>query len=146
MRVSSQFPVAVHILLLVAAYDDELKVTSDFISQSAGMNPVLIRNVFTKLKKAGLLLTSAGRGRTRLAKTPGKITLWDVYTAVESGTAKDMFTMHRKISPKCPVGRLVSTNLTAHLEEVVDAMRRKMSRTTLATLLNELGADGTGST
>lgn len=141
MRVNTRFPVAVHALLLVAAYGEEVRVTSDFISRSAGINPVLIRNVFTKLKKAGILLTSAGRGRTRLARAAGTITLWDVYTAVESGNAKDIFTIHPNISPKCPVGRFISVNLTAHLEEVVDVMRKKMSKTTLATLLREFEAN-----
>ena len=144
MRVNTQFPVAVHILLLVAAYGDKIKVTSDFIAKSAGMNPVLIRNAFTKLKKAGLLLTSAGRGQTRLARAAGKITLWDVYTAVEPGGVGDIFRMHPNISSQCPVGRFISSNLTGHLEDVVDVMRKKMSRTTLGTLLTEFEANNPG--
>lgn len=138
MRVNTQFPIAVHTLMLVAAFGEEQKVTSDLISGSTGINPVLIRNVFTKLRKAGLLLTAAGRGRTRLAKPAADITLWDVYTAVESGSAKDIFKVHPNISPVCPVGRLVFTNLTARLEDAVAAMRAEMSKTTLATLLKDL--------
>ena len=144
MRVNTQFPVAVHVLLLIAAYSDEFKVTSDFISKSSGINPVLIRNIFTKLKKAELLLTSAGRGRTRLARVPGKITLWDVYAAMEPGTAKGIFALHRNISQKCPVGRFISTKLTGHLEDTVTAMRSEMSKTNLATLLKDLAASDSG--
>ena len=141
MRGNTQFAVAVHALMLVAAFGDEVKVTSDFISRSAGINPVLIRNIFTKLKTAGILLTSAGRGRTQLARPAVTITLWDIYTAVESGTSKDIFKIHQNMSPQCPVARFVSGNLTTHLDDVVKAMQGKMSKITLAMLVKELADD-----
>ncbi len=141
MRGNTQLAVATHVLMLVGAYGNDIKVTSDFISGSAGINPVLIRNIFTKLKKAGILLTSAGRGQTRLARPAAEITLWDIYTAVESESSLDIFKIHRNTSPECPVGRFISANLVTHLDDAVLAMRAKMSQTTLATLIAELKAN-----
>ena len=67
MRVSTQFPIAVHIMLMVAGFPDQ-KMTSEVVSESAGTNPVIIRNIFSKLNNAGLLETKSGRGKTTVAR------------------------------------------------------------------------------
>lgn len=137
MRVSTQFPVAVHALMMVAAFP-ETRITSEIVGQSTGCNPVVIRNLFPKLKKAGLLSVKAGRGKIELTRPIGEITLWDVYTAVESEQTEEIFKLHPHASDACPVGCHIRELLVSHLDDAVAAMRRELSAVTLGMLQGEL--------
>lgn len=90
--------------MMLIMINPDRKMTSEMISESTGANPVLIRQIFGKLKTAGLLQISTGRGITKLAKAPDEINLWDVYTAVEGDHADELFTFHQNISKECRVG------------------------------------------
>lgn len=139
MRTSTQFPLAVHVLLMLAAFPDK-KVTSEAAAVSAGVNPVVVRGLFGKLTKAGIIETKSGRGRNALAKAPGDVTLWDVYEAVEGGDASEPFKMHGNTSDTCPVGTNIHELLGPHLEDAAAAMRRELSAVTLEDLKGELAA------
>ena len=62
--------------------EDE-KVTSSVLAGSIGVNPVIVRNVMGNLKEAGLISISQGKSGISLTKTPGQITFYDVYKAVD---------------------------------------------------------------
>ena len=62
MQISSRFTVALHIFTCVDAFKDEHKVTSDFLASSINTNPVIVRRLLTKLKKAGLIKVARGPG------------------------------------------------------------------------------------
>ncbi len=136
MRMSTQFTISVQMLMLIMVLDDQ-KVTSEMISQSSGGNPVMIRQLFGKLKQAGILQVSTGRGATTLARSPNKISLWDIYVAVEGYHASELFQFHPKISNGCQVGRFFKDILSVHLDESVQAMAAKLSQVSLAQLLQE---------
>ena len=51
---------------------------------STGSNPVVIRNLFGALQKAGILSVARGTGGAVLLRSPEEITVWDVYAALES--------------------------------------------------------------
>ncbi|MFT4005811.1 MAG: Rrf2 family transcriptional regulator [Lacrimispora sp.] len=137
MRVSTQFPIAVHSLLMIVSFPD-IKITSDMVAESAGCNAVIIRNIFTKLKRAGLLDVKAGRGDTALAKPAKEISLWDIYTAVETDKTDDIFKFHSNMSGSCPVGCNIRSLLRGHFEDAVDAMKEELSSVTLETIRKEL--------
>ena len=137
MRVSTQFPVAVHIMLMVAGFPDQ-KMTSEVLSESAGINPVIIRNIFSKLNAAGLLETKSGRGKTTVMRPAKEITLWDIYTAVESDETDEVFKLHQNTSETCVVGSNIHELLTPHLDEAVNAVKSVFSKVTLADLIQEL--------
>lgn len=137
MRVSTQFPIAVHALIILA-YFPEMRVTSDVIAESAGCNAVIIRNIFSKLKKANLISGRPGTGGTTLAKSAGEISLWDIYTAVESEETDELFKFHTNMSKACPVGGHINELLISHLDNAVVAMKAELSGVTLATLASEL--------
>ena len=59
MRVSTQFTIAVHALIMIAYFPD-IRVTSEMVAESVGNNPVIIRNIYGKLKKAGILSIQRG--------------------------------------------------------------------------------------
>lgn len=139
MKMNTQFTVAIHTLMLILIYQDR-KMTSELISASTGANPVLIRQIFGKLKNAGLLQVSAGRGTTKLAKNPQDISLWDVYMAIEGNQADELFTFHQNISNDCQVGRFFKEILGAHVDKAQLAMKGELSEVSLAQLLEEWDA------
>lgn len=137
MRVSTQFPIAVHSLLMIVNFPDR-KITSDMVAESAGCNAVIVRNIFSKLKKAGLLDVKAGRGDTALARPAKEISLWDIYTAVETDEADEIFKFHANMSGTCPVGGNIRSLLRGHFESAVSAMKEELSSVTLENIKQEL--------
>ena len=137
MRVSTQFPIAFHALMMIA-YFKGTRVTSDMVAGSVGCNAVTIRNIFIKLKKAGLLSVKAGTGGTALGKLAEDITLWDIYAAVESDDADEIFKIHSNTSGNCPIGSKVRSLLSPHLDSAVAAMKAELSKVTLSQLIDEL--------
>ena len=139
MRVGTQFPVAVHALLMVAAFPEK-KITSEVVAESAGCNAVIIRNIFADLKDAGLLDTKSGRGRNTLARSAESVTLWDIFCAVEGGETEGLFKLHRHTSETCVVGSNIRSLLLPHLNDTVKAARAELEKVTLADLVAELRA------
>ena len=139
MRFNTQFPVAVHTVMVIATRPKGRKATSEGISRSTGSNPVIIRNLFSSLKKAGIITVSAGKcGGTCLAKSPEDITLWDIYTAVQSEETDDIFKFHANVSPRCPVGSNIHQVLLPHFDDAVRALKEELSKVNLQSLLGEL--------
>ena len=67
----------------MAEKPDHVRTSAD-IAQHAGTNPVVVRRVLGRLKEAGLLTSEKGHaGGWRLARKPGRITLADVYLALD---------------------------------------------------------------
>jgi len=124
-------------MLMVAGFPDQ-KMTSEIVSESAGTNPVIIRNIFSKLNNAGLLETKSGRGKTTVARPAEEITLWDIYTAVESDETDEVFKLHQNTSETCVVGSNIHELLMPHLDEAVDAVKAVFSKVTLDDLIQEL--------
>ncbi len=138
MKSDSQFTVGVHTLMLIAFYEHD-SITSEMVGRSIGCNPVIVRNVFTKLSRAGLLNPGLGRRRTELARPASGITLYDIYTATE--TEDDpMFKMYDP-NPKCPVGPDIHRILAPRFARTREAMLEELRRTTLAELVSELPPD-----
>ncbi len=137
MRVSTQFPIAVHCMLWIAGFPD-IKATSERLSDSTGCNATIIRNIYAKLNRAGLIITKSGKGRTTLAKPAEEITLWDIYTAVESPETDDLFKFHPNRSETCIVGSNVYDVLHPHLDDAVCALRKELSAVILSQLCEEL--------
>lgn len=85
-----------------------------------------------------MIHTAPGPGGATLARSPESISLWDIFTAVESGKANDIFAFHRHPSETCPVGSSIFELLQGHLDDAVSAMKKELSDVTLAMLLDEL--------
>ncbi len=136
MTNSSRFTVAVHVLTLLA-YEEGRALTSDYIAGSVNTNPVVIRRVLGLLSKAGLISTTEGAGGgTVLAKPATRITLADVFHAVEQG---ELFALPpNEPNPLCPVGRCVQTILGEHLERLQGLLERAMKRVSVAEILEEV--------
>ncbi|MFM0589289.1 Rrf2 family transcriptional regulator [Streptococcus suis] len=139
MQISSRFTIASHILVLLALEGEKEKQTSISIAGSVGVNPVIIRNILSQLKEAGLVKVARGIGGARLAQTPDNITLLHVYQAVELfGEKGKLFGFHEQPNPACQVGRSIHPLLDSRLENAQSALEKELGQTTIADLLAEL--------
>ena len=138
MKISSRFTVAVHILSLVAIERSEL-CTSEWIADSVNTNPVVIRRLTGKLREAGLVQVRRGVGGATLQKSLDQITLLDVYRAVEVVEEGELFQMHEKPNPNCPVGANIEAVLELILLRAQEAMESVLGEITMEELVNVLG-------
>jgi DNA-binding IscR family transcriptional regulator len=135
---NSRFSVAVHSLMMIAASQGKMKMTSNLIAESTGMNAVTIRHVFRKLKSAGLIDVKPGPGGTKLAIDSGEITLYAIYVAVEENPFSDMFYLNPNSAEWCPVGRNVNNILTRRLKSAIEAAIEQLQSVKLLDLLDDL--------
>lgn len=136
MQFSSRMTIAVHILLAIAEFADKEKTTSTFLAQSVNVHPVIIRNTLGKLKAAGIVHVRAGEGGATLANDPQKITLLDIFEAVEK--EEDLFHFHEHPNPQCPVGKNMHAILDQRLISIQNAMRKEMRAITLQDLITDM--------
>ncbi|MRX79369.1 Rrf2 family transcriptional regulator [Enorma shizhengliae] len=133
MQISSRFTIAVHTLLCIARFSGSQKMTSAFIAGSVNVNPVVIRRTLGQLKEAGIVLVEAGVGGATLARPAERITLLDVYRAVDC-VQGDLFSFHANPNPECPVGRNVHAVLDSEVAAAQHALEQRLSETTIADL------------
>ena len=136
MQFSSRMTIAVHILLAIAEFADKEKTTSTFLAQSVNVHPVIIRNTLGKLKAAAIVHVRAGEGGATLANDPQKITLLDIFEAVEK--EEDLFHFHEHPNPQCPVGKNMHAILDQRLISIQNAMRKEMRAMTVQDLINDM--------
>lgn len=108
--ISGKFAINLHILILMTKFPDEF-LSSEFISGSLNINPVLVRKEIGNLKKNGLVESREGKfGGTRLAKPAKDITLEHIFTltldCVSLGYSKN------DPNPACPVGKNINDALS----------------------------------
>ena len=87
------------------------------------------------MSSAGIVEIKAGVGGASLAKSPDKITLLDVFKAVEK--EESLFHFHENPNPQCPVGRSVHDIMDSKLDNIQSAMENELSKITLSQLINE---------
>ncbi|MGT2926090.1 Rrf2 family transcriptional regulator [Streptococcus cuniculipharyngis] len=135
MQISSRFTIASHILVYVATYHREEKITSDVLAQSIQVNPVIIRNILGQLKKAGLIAVKRGQGGVSILPSYEDLSLLAVYQAVESVKNQELFSFHDNPNPACPVGRSIHSLLDDRLLAAQRAMEAELAQVSLADLL-----------
>ena len=121
MQITSRFTIAVHMLLCMDVFQEEYKVTSDFMAFSIGVNPVIIRKLLSQLKDAGLAEVRRGPGGAVPARPLDEITFLDIYRAVDCIGENTLFHFHENPSQDCPVGknihRILDDRLVLHLDK-----------------------------
>ena len=132
MQITSKFTVAVHILTCIDIFGGQMRVTSDFLSGSTGVNAVIVRNVLGQLRNAGIVETRQGSGGAHLAKALDEITLYDIYKAVDCVDDEGLFHFHENPNTDCPVGRNIHKAMDGRLEAAQAALENELKSTTLA--------------
>lgn len=162
--VATRFAVAVHIMMLLAtAEQDEAadmvvatdggggacqaasataaatalaRTTSLRIAKSVNTNPVVVRRITGLLARAGLIRVRRGPGGAELAQPAARITLGDVWQAVNPGKARPLLPLHAQPDPACPVGRNVHAVLGEAFDDAERALLRSLASTTVAALVS----------
>ena len=137
MQISSRFTIALHIFTCVNVFENDYKITSNFLANSINVNPVIIRNILTQLVNYKLIEVKRGSGGIKLLKEPKDITFYDVYMAVESVGENTLFHFHENPNPKCPVGRNIHKLLDEKLDTIQQAMENQLKKYNLMQLFNE---------
>ena len=82
MALNSRFATGIHALLVVASAPDKLHRSED-VALRLGTNPVVVRRVFSQLRRASLIVSQKGpSGGSKLARSAAEITLSDIHQAV----------------------------------------------------------------
>jgi DNA-binding IscR family transcriptional regulator len=130
MARATRFSVAVHALALIDYFDGK-RLTSESVADSVGTNASFVRRLLAMLAHAGLVESSAGIAGARLARPAGKITLLDIYRAVDMED-EHRLAIHGNPDPRCIVGRYIEGALDAVIAPAEQAFESQLGRRTLA--------------
>lgn len=131
MQISNRFTMAVHICTCILMFENQRKVTSEFLADSTGVNPVIIRNVLSQLKASGIVGVRRGAGGAFMQADPMKTTLLDIAKATDPYPEEGLFHFHENPNPACPVGANIHILLDQHLDEAQKAMERSLDQITI---------------
>lgn len=136
MKANNQFSIAVHIMTCLGATPEQ-SMASSYLALSINTSASFIRRTLSKLAKAGLVKTSVGKsGASTLAKDAKRISLLDIYLAVEAPAA---FSIHEyPVQKVCPVSCKIKSSMQKILEKSQKAMEENLKKTTLADLVADI--------
>ena len=140
MPTSTRFAVAIHTLAALAVNPGK-PLRSEDLAGSVNTGPVVIRSLLSRLNDAGITKSQMGAGGgALLAKPAGKISLLDVYEAVED---VELFSLHRT-PPKadCPVGGNIQEAMRPALAQARKALETELSKSTIADIAAEVARLG----
>ena len=137
MTTNSRLASAVHIMSFVAYAGDE-GTTSEAIAKSLRTNPVVVRKILKLLERKGLVVLRQGRhGGVGLRHPPSRITLGQIYKAVESENG--VFAKRSQVHDRCVVACAMKRRLGPIFNAANDAVEQALSKTSLAELVREVG-------
>lgn len=137
MQISMKCSIAVHCLIFIHEAKGIAKVTSNLLAESTGCNPVVIRNILSALKKAGLITIPRGTGGAELCVDPAQITLYQIYTALEPKGITSLIGIHPCQGRPCPVAQNIRKVLETPYHKIEDAVKETMEEITLQSMLEE---------
>ncbi len=132
MQISTKFTIAIHVLTAVKYFQDDYKITSEFLASSVGSNPVIIRNIMSQLREAGIIDIKRGPGGIDITRELDQITFLDIYKAVETNSVEVLFKFHENPNPDCPVGRNIRSSLDNTLQSIQDGFEKNLKSHTVA--------------
>jgi len=135
MAANSRFAVAVHALTILAWRSSE-RHNSREIAASVATNPVVIRRLLAQLQRARLVESAHGaKGGFQLARPAARISLYDVYRAVEDG---GFFALREQTNEKCPIGGRMKEILNGVFGRVESKVVPELRRTSLADVVERI--------
>lgn len=137
MQLSMKCSVAVHCLIFIHEVKGIARVTSPLLSESTGCNPVIIRNIISSLKKAGLITVARGTGGAELCMNPSQITLFMIYSAMEPDGLSSLIGIHPCSERACPVAQNIQSVLAAPYQKIEDSIRKTMESITLESMIKD---------
>lgn len=136
MQISMKCSVAVHCLIFIHEAKGIAKVTSNLLAESTGSNPVVIRNILSALKKAGLITVPRGTGGAELCADPSQITLYQIYSALEPDGMSSIIGIHPCQKRPCPVAQNIRQVLQTPYQKIEDSIQQTMEGITLQSMID----------
>jgi Rrf2 family protein len=134
---NTQFALAVHMLTLLSA-EPEITKSSEVLAASAGSNPVHVRRVLGRLRRAGLVRSRPGpHGGWLVDGATGETTLAEVWEAVHGD--EPVLGLH-SASPHCVVGQRIQGALAELDRRAARALTAELAETTLGDLVRSTDA------
>ena len=127
MQISTKFTIAVHILVATKFFGKDQKITSTFLAESIGSNPVIVRNIMLQLQEAGIINVKRGPGGITINRPLSEISYLDIYKAVETNSNEDLFHFHENPNPQCPVGKNIHKALGQSLAEIQEDFEKDLA-------------------
>lgn len=137
MQMSMKCSIAVHCLIFIHEAKGIAKVTSNLLAESTGSNPVVIRNILSALKKAGLIVVPRGTGGAELCTDPYQITLYQIYTALEPEGVTSIIGIHPCQERPCPVAQNIRAVLQTPYQKIEESIRQAMESITLQSMIDD---------
>lgn len=137
MQISMKCSVAVHCLIFIHEAKGIAKVTSNLLAESTGSNPVVIRNILSALKKAGLITVPRGTGGAELCADPSQITLYQIYSALEPDGMSSIIGIHPCQKRPCPVAQNIRQVLNTPYQKIEDSIKQAMEEITLQSMIDD---------
>ena len=134
MAYSTKLSDALHVLVFIHEQQGA-DLTSDAIAKSLAGNASSVRQMMGKLRRAGLLTSVTGHARPELARQPERITMLDVYRAVEGD--KPLLHLDTHTNPACGVGVNVQLVIGERFADVQHAAERAMASVSLADIIGQ---------
>lgn len=137
MQISIKCSVAVHCLIFIHEAKGIAKVTSNLLAESTGSNPVVIRNILSALKKAGIITVPRGTGGAELCADPAQITIYQIYSALEPDGVTSIIGIHACDGRPCPVAQNIRKVLESPYHKIEDAVKSAMEEITLQSMIDD---------
>lgn len=140
MVANSRFAVAVHAATTLAYRRARGAgyVSSEELAASVRTNPVVVRRIIRALARAGVVTTKEGKGGgARLARSPRRIALLEIYRAVEDDGSVLAYNPNPP-NKSCPVSCGIKGALAPVFGAVDDAVARTLDKATLADVLDRI--------
>ncbi|WP_251546528.1 Rrf2 family transcriptional regulator [Limosilactobacillus caecicola] len=137
MRVSTRFSDSIHTLAYIEICRGKVPLTSENIAESIETSPVVVRRLMSKLRAAKIITTVHGTADPKLTREPSKITLYDIYLAVEGD--QPLFNVDKKTNPECIVGGNIQPVLTEFYHAADVAAKGRLNQFTLQDVLDSIG-------
>lgn len=137
MQINMKCSIAVHCLIFIHKAKGVAKVTSNLLSESTGCNPVIIRNIVSSLKKAGLITVARGTGGAELCADPSQITLYEIYSTFKPDGVSTIIGIHNCQGRKCPLAQNIHQILQSPYNKIEDSIKQTMKTITLQSMIDE---------
>lgn len=137
MQLSMKCSIAVHCLIFIYEAKGKIRVTSKLLSQSTGCNPVVIRNIFSALRKAGIITVIRGTGGAELCKDPSAVTLYTIYQAIDPDGLSSLIGIHSCEGRDCPVAQNIHQVLEGPYKKIEEAICETMKGITLESMIED---------
>lgn len=132
MKYSTKLSDTIHLLVFLYLAEGD-RITSAKIAESVKTNPAYIRQLMSALKKGGLITSDRGQANAALTRTVDRITMLDIYRAVEG--EKPLLHLDIHTNPECGVGVNIQLAIGDFYREVQDAAEQKMRKITLKDII-----------